>query len=935
MSKEETINSQSTNNRFQKLLFIAFITMLIIIGALFTIITWESSITATEDRMIELAQSAEACLSKEYIVKLTGSESDLDLDEYNELKSSLMKFMEASDNIRFAYIYTLKDGALYFLIDSEPADSVDYSPPGQLYYEASPECYIPFETGKTLITKPLPDRWGIWASVLVPVTDPATGKIIAVFGIDCPQNVYYSDAIIQTASVALICACISLIFIFLQNTYTKNVELRSEKRKLLETDEKLRESQTLFKAIFEQAMIGIAISHDDSYILSSSSGMPSINPMFEKILGRSKEELANTKWAELTHPDDLQFDLENFRKFRAGEIDGYDMEKRYIRPDGTEVWIHMIISPLRFDDTSNTNHLCIIEDISKRKSMEKALFDSEHSKYLLFDNLPGVAYRCRLDREWTMLFLSQGCKELIGYTPESIINNKEISFNQLILPSYREKVWYKWIHLMNKHEKIQDEYEIITASGEIKWISDQGQGVYSENGILIAIEGFMIDITDRKQQEIKIKYINEHDHLTGLYNQRYFIDSLNRELENNPDAQRAVLLINIRKFSLLNLTYGYLFTEKLIVELSKALFALSDDNHMLFHLTTDRFAFYVNHYKDESELVSLCENIIKSLDKTIAFKANGGNIGIVQINRRSGTAETILKNAAIAAESVSETQKFSYSFFDSRMEFKILREEVIRNELLQVCEGSTDIDFYLEYQPMLDLKTGRIFCFEALARLRSSELGVVSPIEFISIAEKKQLIVPLGKKITFMACSYLKKLTEMGFTDIKISINISAIQILREDFIPNLLEIIEKTKITPCNLCIEITESVFSDNYDLIKDKLHKAKELGIESAIDDFGTGYSSLSRESEINADYMKIDKSFIDKLMIIDNDKTITGNIIHLAHILGQKVVAEGVEYEKQKDYLIKHNCDYMQGYLFSRSLSIDDATELLIKTNKDNK
>jgi PAS domain S-box-containing protein len=933
MSKEETVNKQDKNNRSQKLLFIAFITMLIIIGALFTIITWESSITANEERMTELAESTEACLSKTYISKLTCTEDDLALEEYIALKNSLMAFMEVSIDIRFAYLYTLKNNALYFLVDSEPADSTDYSPPGQLYYEASPAEYLPFETGETLITNPAADRWGIWVSVLVPVTDPATGKIIAVFGIDCPQNIYYADAIKQTLSVAFICACISLIFIFMQNTYTKNVELRNEKRKLLETDEKLRESQTLFKAIFDQAMIGIAIGRDDSYILSSSFGMPSINPMFEKILGRSKEELVNTKWTELTHPDDLQLDLENFRKFKAGEIDGYDMEKRYIRPDGTATWIHMIISPLRFDDTSSTNHLCIIEDISKRKNMEKALLDSEHSKYILFDNLPGVAYRCILDREWTMLFLSQGCKELMGYAPESLINNKEISFNQLILPSYREKVWSKWIHLMNKHEKVQDEYEIITASGEIKWISDQGQGVYNEYGKLIAIEGLMIDITERKQQEIKIKYINEHDHLTGLYNQRYFIDSLNRELKNNPDAHRAVLLMNIRKFSLLNLTYGYLYTEKLIVELSKALFALSDDNHMLFHLTTDRFVFYVDNYEDDSELVSLCENIIRSLDATIAFKANGGNIGIVQINRRSGNAETILKNAAIAAESISETQKFSYSFFDSRMELKILREEVIRNELLQVCEGSTDIDFYLEYQPMLDLKTGRIFGFEALARLRSNELGIVSPIEFINIAEKKQLIIPLGKKITFMACSYLKKLIDMGFKDMKISINISAIQILREDFIPDLLEIIEKTQITPHNLCMEITESVFSDNYNLIKDKLHKAKELGIESAIDDFGTGYSSLSRERELDADYMKIDKSFIDKLMIIDNDKTITGNIIHLAHILGQKVIAEGVEYEEQKNYLIINNCDYMQGHLFSRSLSIDAATELLIKTNKD--
>ncbi|MFA7673974.1 MAG: EAL domain-containing protein [Clostridia bacterium] len=935
MNKEETIKEQNTNKRFQKLLYIAFIIMLIIVGALLTVLTWETSINATEERMIELAESTEACLSKEYISKLTGSEDDLVLEEYIALKISLISFIEVSNDIRFAYLYTLKNGSLYFLLDSEPADSADYSPPGQLYYEASPIEYMPFENGNTMITKPTTDRWGIWVSVLVPVSDPSTGRIIAVFGIDCPKNVYYADAIRETLSVALICACISLIFIFMQNTYTKNVELRSEKQKLLATDEKLRESQTLFKAIFDQAMIGIAIGGGDSYILSSSSGLPSINPMFEKILGRSKEELTSMKWAELTHPDDLKLDLENFRKFQAGEIDGYDMEKRYMRPDGTEVWVQMFISPLKFNNNSNISHLCVIEDISKRRNMEKALFDSERSKNILFDNLPGVAYRCRLDKDWTMLFMSQGCSELTGYTPESLINNRDISFNELIVPAYREKIWNKWIHLINTHGKVQDEYEIITASGESKWLFDQGQGVYDEKGTLIAVEGMMIDITKRKQQEIKIRYINEHDQLTGLYNQRYFIDSLNRELGNSTDAHRAVLLINIRRFSLLNLTHGYLYTEKLILELSKKLSSLSDDDHMLFHLTTDRFAFYVDDYEDDSELVSLCENIIASLNETIEFRANGGNIGIVKIGHRSDTAESILKNAAIAAESAGGAQAFGYCFFDSRMELKILREEVIKNDLLDICNGSTDVDFYLEYHPLLDLKTDRIYGFEALARLKSSELGIVPPIEFISIAEKKQIIVPLGRKITFMACSYLRKLIEMGFTDMKMSVNISAMQILREDFITDLLDIIEKTHITPYNLCIEVTESVFSDSYDLIKDRLHKAKELGIESAIDDFGTGYSSLSRERELDVDYMKIDKSFIDKLMVIDSDKTITGSIIKLAHTLGQKVIAEGVEYEKQKEYLINNNCDYMQGYLFSRPVSMDDATELLIKINKDNK
>jgi FOG: EAL domain len=182
-----------------------------------------------------------------------------------------------------------------------------------------------------------------------------------------------------------------------------------------------------------------------------------------------------------------------------------------------------------------------------------------------------------------------------------------------------------------------------------------------------------------------------------------------------------------------------------------------------------------------------------------------------------------------------------------------------------------------------------------------------------------------------LAFRFLKQIEQTGYKNIEIAFNVSAIQLLRDDFLPDLVQIIRETEINPSNLNIEITESIFSNNYQEINDKLEEIRKLGIKISIDDFGTGYSSLARERELNINCLKIDKYFIDKLNNHDVDGCITGDIISMAHKLGHSVIAEGVEYEEQKQYLIKNNCDFVQGYLFSKPLPEALAIDILTKTN----
>jgi PAS domain S-box-containing protein/diguanylate cyclase (GGDEF)-like protein len=655
--------------------------------------------------------------------------------------------------------------------------------------------------------------------------------------------------------------------------------------------------------------------------------------MFEKITGRTEEEYSRLGWKAITHPDDVAKDQELYEQLKAGNISSYALEKRYIKPDGSIVWAHNIVAPLEYRKNSIYSHICLVQDITERKLVEDALRESERSKSVLLSNLPGMAYRCNYDRDWTIQFVSDGCFDITGYRPESLCNNKDLSFNDLIAPEYREILWEHWSKVLAKREAFEYEYEIITALGKRKWILEMGQGVFTQSGEVEALEGIIIDITQRKEQEIKLKYASEHDSLTGLFNRRYFEDFLNKETKLfQTNMKKAVLLLNLKKFNNLTLFYGYNYAENITVELARRLSALTGKNCNIFQISMERFAFYIQDYQTNEDLNVFCSKVFKIIEKMQMLNNIGGGIGVYELDEFSYNAENILRNASIAASHVNGQQMFESCFFDNELKAQVIRSSEIKDELMIAAFDKTDKSIYLQFQPIIDTKTNQIHGFEALARMNSKKLGMVSPAEFIPIAEEILLIIPIGKKVLYMAADYLKTLEGLGYHDIKVFVNISAIQLHQEEFYDDILQLVQDTKINTKNLGLEITESVFSNDYDFINNKLNKLIKLGIDISIDDFGTGYSSLAREGELNVNCLKIDKSFLDKLLCIDQNQAITGDIISMAHKLGHYVVAEGVEEESQKQYLIEYHCDYIQGYLFSKPLNPEDAIEVLKKTNQ---
>ncbi|NLV59907.1 MAG: EAL domain-containing protein [Clostridiales bacterium] len=692
----------------------------------------------------------------------------------------------------------------------------------------------------------------------------------------------------------------------------------------------LTQSRSTLNALLDQAPIGIVLSRGDRPS-NNPEDQDIFNATYERIAGRSREELVTLGWESITHPEDLAREMVFYRRYHAGEIDTYSIEKRFIRPDGSFVWVDMIVSRLPPIDDMPYSHICLVQDITERKSVEGALRESERSKSVLLANLPGMAYRCDYDENWTMRLVSEGCYDLTGYRAENLVNNRDLSFNDLILPKYREELFAEWARMLAQGKPFKYEYEITAASGQQKWVLEMGQGVTDESGKVVALEGIIIDITDRKEQELRLKQISQIDSLTGLYNRRYLESIMAEEAAQGQEGPRAVVLLRLRKIHSISLAYGYHFSEEIVKELAGALKGLATQSRQLYQISFERFAFYFTRYDGKEELEKFCQELIRLVDGMQIFRAIGCGIGVMTIDCNNCLSEHIIRNASTAAERADRHQVYGYRFFDSEMEASVLRETKVKEALFQLVDGKPGQRLYLQYQPILNLRTNRVEEFEALARIQSDTLGFLSPMEFIPVSEETQLIIPMGKRVLEIACTFYKRLEALGYGNVRICVNVSAVQLLRSDFLEDFTGVLAEMGVRPQSIGLEITESVFMDNHRALNEKLEKLMNIGVMTMLDDFGTGYSSLARERDIKINRLKMDKSFVDSLLQRP-EHAITRDIIAMAHRVGHTVVAEGVETPEQMRYLLDSDCDMIQGYLYSKPLDEDAAIAFLERSGQ---
>ncbi|MGE4454476.1 MAG: EAL domain-containing protein [Sphaerochaeta sp.] len=678
-----------------------------------------------------------------------------------------------------------------------------------------------------------------------------------------------------------------------------------------------------FDSLLWQAPVGIAVY---SGLDKANMEMVRANAKLLEIMGRSKEELMNTDWRRITHPDDLEREMVPYAKFSRHEISSYELEKRFIKPDGSLVWVSLTVSRLFTDRKEMDDYIGIVKDITEQKELEYSLRERERAMHSYLSQLPGMAYRCCFDEHWTMEFVSSGCTYLTGYSPAELIDNRLISYNEVIAPRFRKNVRDEWLLLSRKDSPFIQEYEIITKDGQKKWAYDTGRGILDDEGNIAAIEGMLFDITIRKQQELTLAYFHTHDEWTELPNRRNLVSFLETIKQREG---KALLAVNLTAVHTLSLSHGFLYSRNLVKRIATLLHAQGDTEHMLFSSYEYQLIFFIDN---DVALAAFAKRISRLVASILREERVGWGIGVVSLS--DIPFEEILTNLLVASEAglaEFDTGKV-ICFFDEAMQEAMQRRTRLEKELALLIKDPASSSFYLQFQPVWGVKNQRITDFEALSRWESPLLGKISPSKFIEIAEKARLIVPLGRIIVEKALQFLSLLEREGFGDIRVSINISAIQLMHKGFLQMLMNSIERAQVNANNITLEVTESVFISKFQEVNDLFFTLQQRGISIAIDDFGTGYSTLSRERELNVNCLKIDKAFIDKLAVLEDKDAITADIISLAHKLGHTVVAEGVECEEQWDYLKRHGCDKIQGFLFSKPLDTHDALSLLKKTNR---
>lgn len=578
---------------------VSLVFVLFLCGAAYISYTNISQIGQRREQALKLVQSAQAFLPIDDIKALDVNESDVEKNEYRRLKDSLAQLKAINPDVVFTYLFTLIDDTVYFMADSESPESEGYSPPGQIFEEAAEVDRNLFKNGQAVVTAPTTDRWGTWVSAMAPVKDPATGRVIAVFGMDYDARKWAASAARYVVNAV---ALIGLTFLLLCVLY--RMSKRSRERELL--IRKLNDSETLFRTVYEQAPFGVAI-------VSNYHALSSLNAMFIKILGWTENELAGMSWADITHADDLKEELILFNQFKEGKTDGYTMEKRCIKRDGSSIWVQIVVARLHMSDNTTPKHLCILYDIQERKQVQEALRESERSKSVLLSHLPGLAYRCLNDADWTMLFVSEGCFALTGYPPESLLHNRDLSFNDLISPEYRDGLRNEWDRILALKVPFRHEYEIITAGGVRKWVLEMGQGIYNEQGDVEALEGIVIDITESKRQMAQIQHMNEHDSLTGLYSRKYFEES-RRKLDSEENLPLSIIIADINGIRMLNNAFGYEQVDRVIVQVARILQRCCREGDILARIGGDEFGILLPHTGQEESyrLIQQMKNACES-----------------------------------------------------------------------------------------------------------------------------------------------------------------------------------------------------------------------------------------------------------------------------------------------------------------------------------
>jgi diguanylate cyclase (GGDEF)-like protein/PAS domain S-box-containing protein len=513
-------------------------------------------------------------------------------------------------------------------------------------------------------------------------------------------------------------------------------------------------------------------------------------------------------------------------------------------------------------------------------------------------------------------YANESACRLLGYRSDQLLGLPIYKFNIRITEAGLPELWSKLkVNGSLQFESIYRRFDASELPVEISvnYIEYEGEEFSFT---------FVADLSERKAAEKRIHYLAHYDELTGLPNRNLLRDRLVQTIAH-ADRYREpiwVVSVDLDRVKYISDTLGQESGDMLLKTVAERMQWTVRDIDTLARISGDKFVLILADNFDENLGVGVFQRILNVVAQPLAVKGNelvlSCSIGVAVYPTDGEDAETLLKHADIAGHRAKEIGRNNFQFYTSAMNDRALERLRLEGDLRDAVERE---EFVLHYQPQVDLRTGHIIGMEALIRWEHPELGMVPPAKFIGLAEETGLIVPIGKWVIRTACAQNKAWQQAGLGNLRMAVNLSAIQFGQHDFVQSIAAVLEETGLEPQHLEIELTESLVMTEVEHAIEILRALKALGVQLSIDDFGTGYSSLSYLKRFPIDVLKIDQSFVRDMMDHPEDAAIVASIISLAHSLKLHVVAEGVETADQLSSLQRQGCDAMQGYFFSRPVA----------------
>ncbi len=677
----------------------------------------------------------------------------------------------------------------------------------------------------------------------------------------------------------------------------------------------LRAVQTFLSSIVENMpnMVFVKEAVDLRFVHFNRAG--------ERLTGYSRDLIIGKNDYDLFPREQADFFVGRDREVLATRDELVVVEEPISRADGTTRLLRTVKLSIEDEQGRPKYLLGISEDITDRRRAEEQLRIAARAFENTADGVVIYDAQRRIDS------VNKSFTTITGYQEHEVVGKHADFFRS----AQHDDAFYRDVDsVVEQNGRWQGEMTLRRKSGEIFPALSSISAVSDERGVTTNYVTVFNDISSFKEYEAKLEFIARHDSLTGLPNRAFFQERFRLALAKARRHNVAVVLlfIDLDQFKTINDSLGHQVGDELLQAVATRLQTCVRETDLVARLGGDEFTIMVDDLNNAQHAGKIAEKLLGALAIPIQVREHNlviaASIGISCYPQDGPDAETLLKNADAAMYAAKQAGRSTFRFFEPQMNEQVMKRVQMEALMRRALERG---EFLLHYQPKVDIATGAIHGVEALLRWAHPDRGLVSPAEFIPILEETGLIVPVGEWVTREACRQIKAWQQSGLKVPPVAVNLSARQFQQKDLERSVSDILRETGVAPELLQFEITESMLMNDPEAAERTLRALKAAGVKLSIDDFGTGYSSLAYLRRFPLDMLKIDRTFIKDMVGNPDGAAITVAIINLAHSLGLKVVAEGVETEAQVNLLALHSCDELQGYYFSKPVAAAALAEML--------